>query len=376
MSFSRHRQNVLFEPDLTPGQGGSAFSPASVISKQKAQVQAAVLAREFGCPSTSSEEIVSCLRQLPAKALNDAQTRLLAISGPFQYWSPVADGFCLQERLVADPQCSRPLKVDLLIGSAQQDGLISRAKAIKRFEASQGRADSKTAFYQALQNSLGGEDSDPVVQDAASWFYSLQHSSDEYASFSRALENATRDYFIICPTIDMAKHWAANNRGKVFMYHIPEGTSMRSSSLEFLPDVQYAFGLPFDPHFANQYLQEEKTLSLAIMQYLANFIKSGNPNSPYQFSRRTNSLTSPWPMFRADSDGDKYKEFTFALENRKGLKTAECSFWGNYIKTLKTSASCQRDSLAAVRPSNEFAVASVSRTTPVKPLDDKVAYSK
>lgn len=45
--------------------------------------------------------------------------------------------------------------------------------------------------------------------------------------------------------------------------------------MEFLPDVQYAFGLPFDPHFANQYMQEEKTLSLAIMQYLANFVRSG-----------------------------------------------------------------------------------------------------
>ncbi|XP_066479365.1 thyroglobulin [Tiliqua scincoides] len=356
--------------------GGSAFSPASAISKQRAQVQAAVLAREFGCRSASSEEIVSCLRQLPAKALNDAQTRLLAISGPFQYWSPVTDEFCLQEPLPANPQCSRPPKVDLLIGSAQQDGLISRAKAIKRFEASQGRADSKTAFYKALQNSLGGEDSNPLVQDAATWFYSLQHSSDEYASFSRALENATRDHFIICPTIDMAKHWAANNRGKVFMYHVPESSSLRSSSLEFLPDVQYAFGLPFDPRFENQYTQEEKTLSLAIMQYLANFIKSGNPNSPYQFTRRMIGLTSPWPTFRADLDGDNYKEFTTALENRKGLKNAECSFWGNYIKTLKASASRRREPLATDGPRDELAVASISRTTQTKPLDDKVAYSK
>ncbi|XP_061467862.1 thyroglobulin [Rhineura floridana] len=352
--------------------GGSAFSPVSAISQEKARTQAAVLARELGCPSASSEETASCLRQLPAKVLNDAQTRLLAISGPFQYWSPVVDGFYLQEPLTAALQRSQPLKVDLLIGSAQQDGLINRAMAIKRFEVSQGRANSKIAFYLALQNSLGGEDANPAVLDAATWFYSLTHSSTEYASFSRALENATRDQFIICPTIAMARHWASNDRGKVFMYHVPESSSLSSSSLEFLPDVQYAFGLPFHPQYENQYTLEEKSLSLAIMQYMANFIKSGNPNGPYRFSRKVAPIASPWPMFRADADGDNYKEFTASLENRKGLKKAECSFWSDYIKTLKTSMSCRREQLTTSRPSNEF----LSKTTELKPLGDKVAYKK
>uniref|UniRef100_A0A670JN73 Thyroglobulin n=1 Tax=Podarcis muralis TaxID=64176 RepID=A0A670JN73_PODMU len=305
--------------------GGSAFSPASTISQEKARAQASILAHELGCPSASSEETVSCLRQLPAKVLNDAQTRLLAISGPFQYWSPVVDGVYLQEPLTVALQRSRPSEVDLLIGSAQQDGLISRAKAIKRFEVSQGRVNSKVAFYQALQNSLGGEDADPAVLDAATWFYSLTHSSTEYASFSRALENATRDQFIICPTIDMARHWAGNEHGQ--------------SSL--LPDVQYAFGLPFHPQYENQYTPEAKTLSLTVMQFLANFIRSGNPNGPYKFSRKMTGVASSWPMFRADADGDNYKEFTASFENHKGLKKAECSFWSDYIKTLKSTLSCK-----------------------------------
>lgn len=62
----------------------------------------------------------------------------------------------------------------------------------QKFEESQGRSNSKTAFYQALQNSLGGEDSNSFIEDAATWYYSLEHSTDDYSSFSRALENATR----------------------------------------------------------------------------------------------------------------------------------------------------------------------------------------
>ncbi|CAI5778982.1 Hypothetical predicted protein [Podarcis lilfordi] len=352
--------------------GGSAFSPASTISQEKARTQASILAHELGCPSASSEETVSCLRQLPAKVLNDAQTRLLAISGPFQYWSPVVDGVYLQEPLTAALQRSRPSEVDLLIGSAQQDGLISRAKAIKRFEVSQGRVNSKVAFYQALQNSLGGEDANPAILDAATWFYSLTHSSTEYASFSRALENATRDQFIICPTIDMARHWAGNGRGQVFMYHVPDTSSLSSSSLELLPDVQYAFGLPFHPQYENQYTPEAKTLSLTVMQFLANFIRSGNPNGPYKFSRKMTGVASSWPMFRADADGDNYKEFTASFENHKGLKKAECSFWSDYIKTLKSTLSCRREPPSTSKPSSEF----LSKTTQKKPLGDKVAYKK
>ncbi|KAF1528176.1 Thyroglobulin, partial [Eudyptula minor] len=317
--------------------GGSAFSPASIITKRRAQTQAAVLAEDVGCPSSTSEEIVACLRQLPARVLNDAQTKLLAISGPFQYWGPVMDGIYLQEPLAKALQRPQLRKVDLLIGSAQQDGLISRAKAIKKFEESQGRANSKTAFYQALQNSLGGEDSNSFIEDAATWYYSLKHSTDDYSSFSRALENATRDQFITCPIINMASHWAAASRGNVFMYHVPESSSQSGSDQELLLDVQYAFGLPFYLKYEEQFTLEEKSLSLQIMQYISNFVNSGNPNYPYSFSRRMSGVMPPWPMYLSNDDGDNYKAFTVSLPTLKGLKKADCSFWSDYIRRLKAS---------------------------------------
>ncbi|NXJ93609.1 THYG protein, partial [Corythaixoides concolor] len=317
--------------------GGSAFSPASIITTRRAQTQATVLAEDVGCPTSNSEEIVACLRQLPARVLNDAQTKLLAISGPFQYWGPVMDGIYLREPLAKALQRPRLRKVDLLIGSAQQDGLITRAKAIKKFEESQGRANSKTAFYQALQNSLGGEDSNLFIEDAATWYYSLEHSNDDYSSFSRALENATRDQFITCPIINMASHWAAASRGNVFMYHVPESSSQSSSGQEFLLDVQYAFGLPFYPKYEEQFTLEEKSLSLQIMQYISNFVNSGNPNYPHSFSRRMSGVMPLWPMYLANDDGDNYKEFTVSLPTLKGLKKADCSFWSDYIRRLKAS---------------------------------------
>ncbi|KAM6215082.1 thyroglobulin [Rhynchocyon petersi] len=316
--------------------GGSALSPAAVISLERAQQQATALAKEVSCPTSPSQDLVSCLRQKPANVLNDAQTKLLAVSGPFHYWGPVVDGQYLREAPARTLQRAPRAKVDLLIGSSQDDGLINRAKAVKQFEERQGRTSSKTAFYQALQNSLGGEDGDPGVQAAATWYYSLAHSEDDYATFSRALENATRDYFITCPVIDMASHWARQAWGNVFMYHVPR--SYGHSSLEPLADVQYAFGLPFHAAYEGQFTQEERSLSLGIMQYLSNFIRSGNPNYPHEFSRRASELAAAWPAFLPYDGGEAYKEFSSTLPNRQGLKKADCSFWTKYIQSLKALA--------------------------------------
>lgn len=57
-------------------QGGSALSPAAVLSQERAQQQAAALSREVGCPTSSTPEMTSCLRQKPASVLNDAQTKV------------------------------------------------------------------------------------------------------------------------------------------------------------------------------------------------------------------------------------------------------------------------------------------------------------
>lgn len=46
-------------------------------------------------------------------------------------------------------------------------------------------------------------------------------------------------------------------------------------SLNVLTDVQLAFGLPFYPALEGQFTLEEKGLSLKIMQYFSNFVRSG-----------------------------------------------------------------------------------------------------
>nr|XP_006005323.2 PREDICTED: thyroglobulin-like [Latimeria chalumnae] len=134
----------------------------------------------------------------------------------------------------------------------------------------------------------------------------------------------------------MAARWAGDFSANVFLYHVPEMLSQNSRSLGPPEDVQFLFGLPLHPEHGQIFTAEEKTLSLALMQYIANFVQSGNPNYPYTFSRKSSSATlPPWPRFLPHTNGDNYKEFSSALFNLKGLKKAECSFWSDYIETLE-----------------------------------------
>ncbi|XP_066570664.1 thyroglobulin [Amia ocellicauda] len=365
--------------------GGSALSPATVVSHTKANEQSKALANEVGCPSVDPEQLITCLRETPALTLNTAQTKLLAVSGPFQAWAPVVDGISVQESPFSAFQGSRFHHADLMVGSSAEDGLISRAKNIKKFEELQGRANSKTTFYEALSNSLGGDDSNSFVKDAATWFYSLQHSPSPvgYNVFSRALENATRDLFIICPVLRMASFWAANTRSNVFMYHVPENTAQNSLDLGVPLDVQLVFGYPHQYSTRQLFTQRERSLSLQIMHYMVNFIKSGNPNHPYSFSRLSLSETlPPWSRFLAHPTGDNYKEFGVSLQNRKELRKSECSFWSDYIQTLtastnKLSRGISEEDDTVATPTDGTKLFGVFHTsvTESKPKSEKDAYN-
>uniref|UniRef100_A0A8B9L828 Thyroglobulin n=1 Tax=Astyanax mexicanus TaxID=7994 RepID=A0A8B9L828_ASTMX len=320
--------------------GGSTFSPAAVMSKRKAQEQAASLSTELGCSSSEPSQILTCLRGKTAQSINAAQTKLLAVSGPLQAWSPVVDGAVVREDPTTALNSGRFYKVPLLLGSSAEDGLISRAKNIKNFELLQGRADSKTAFYEALSNSLGGDDANAFVKEAATWFYSLQHSPTPsgYNVFSRALENATRDYFITCPSVNMASFWASHTRSSVYMYHLPQDMAHNSADLSAPLDIQYVFGVPHSPAMRELFTYTERKLSLQVMSYVANFIKTGNPNLPVSVSTTSfGEVLPPWPQFLPHPNGQSYKELSPSLSNRNSLQSAQCSFWSQYVPALSAS---------------------------------------
>uniref|UniRef100_A0A3P8UMG0 Carboxylesterase type B domain-containing protein n=1 Tax=Cynoglossus semilaevis TaxID=244447 RepID=A0A3P8UMG0_CYNSE len=302
--------------------GGSLFSPSSVSSSSSSLVMD--LVSELGCVSSDPSVISSCLRALSAQTLNEVQTKLLAVSGPFHSWSPPRQS-TLQVPL------STLSRVDLLLGTSEQDGLIGRARRIKDFEALQGRVNGKTAFYEALSRSLGGETGNPLLKEAATWFYSLDHSPTPqgYSLFSRSLNNATRDLFITCPSLQMANFWAKNSQSNVFLYHLPAST-MNDRADVFVPlDVQLVFGVPHQPTSYQRFTSSNRRLSLAMMSYVASFVKTGNSNPSKKWAE---SSLPRWRGVQSFEDSPTYLELSPSLMNRQGLRQRACSFW-NHMRT-------------------------------------------
>ncbi|KAM8870432.1 thyroglobulin isoform 4-T4 [Spinachia spinachia] len=311
--------------------GGSVFSPSLVQTSSASRRQALHLAKELGCLTSDlsddhDDTMAACLRAAPAFTLNAAQTKLLAVSGPFQSWAP------------ARPSSSRPSlhRVDLLLGSSQHDGLIARARRIKDFEALRGRADGKTAFYEALSRSLGGATGSDLLKEVAAWFYSLDHgpSPAGYNRFSRALDNATRDLFIICPSLQMASHWA-NSKANVFLYHQPASSSHNRADASIPLDVQLVFGTPHHPMSLQRFTSSDRRLSLAMMTYASSFIKSGNPNPSRVWAE---SVLPRWQPVLSSQAPPMYLEINSALQQRQGLSQSSCSLW-NQLGTRLTSVS-------------------------------------
>ncbi|XP_036929244.1 thyroglobulin [Acanthopagrus latus] len=294
--------------------GGSVFSPSLLQTPSISRQQAVDLARELGCDLADVDKMAACLRATSVHTLNAAQTKLLAVSGPFQSWSPVRQ---------SESQSFH--RVDLLLGTSEHDGLIDRARRIKDFEALQGRADGKTAFYEALSRSLGGATGSDVLKEAAAWFYSLDHSPSAagYNLFSRALNNATRDLFIICPSLQMVSHWA-NSKANVFLYHQPASSAHDRADVSVPLDVQFVFGTPHRPMSSQRFTSSDRRLSLAVMTYVSSFIRTGDPNPSRMWAE---SVLPRWQQVQSSDAPPTYLELSPALRHRQGLSQNSCSFW-------------------------------------------------
>ncbi|XP_029959353.1 thyroglobulin [Salarias fasciatus] len=358
LSSSSSSSSPMFQRMML--MGGSVFSPSGLQTVSTSQRQALDLARELGCVTSDLSQMVACLRAMPVHRLNAAQTKLLAVSGPFLSWSPVPPA-------VAPSSLHR---VDLLLGTSQHDGLISRARRIKDFEALQGRADGKTAFYEALSRSLGGASDSALLKEAAAWFYSLDHSPSAagYSLFSRALENATRDLFIICPTLQMASHWA-NSKANVFLFHQPASSAHSRADVSVPLDVQLAFGTPHHPTSSQRFTSSERRLSVAVMTYVSSFVHSGNPNPSYLWAE---PALPRWQPVQSSEASPTYLELSPALRLQKGLRQNECSFWtqlGTRL-TRKTGELGAEPLRAALTPELPLAAAPASQSQ-----SEKDAYS-
>ncbi|XP_037130748.1 thyroglobulin isoform X3 [Syngnathus acus] len=326
------RRTPLFHRMLL--MGGSLFSPTLFQTPSAARRLTLRLAAELDCATDDDRRLMACLRAASVHALNAAQTKLLVAGGPLQFWSPTWPRD--DNAAAGEPASLR--RVDLLLGTSQHDGIIARMQGVKDFAAA--LPGGKTAFYQMLSRSLGGASGSSLLKEAATWFYSLDHSSTPagYNLFSRAFDNATRDLLVVCPSLRMASHYAKSG-ANVFLYHQPDSGSRAEDSLA--PDVQLLFGVHLRPTASVRFTAAERRLSLAIISYVANFVRSGNPNPSASWP--ATSLPRWHPILSSEAP-PIFLELSPTLSQKQGLRQRSCSFWNHLAKVLTSNGQLEEQS--------------------------------
>ncbi|XP_070552018.1 cholinesterase-like [Ptychodera flava] len=303
------------------------------------------LGKLLGCEKDTTEELVQCLREVPAddfREPNDVSTGVLAnVTGlgsdlttiPF---SPVIDGHFRSE--VPRDQLARgainKTDVDLIIGTNADEGTMFLPmlfpNSVNDTEISMDKATYEQTYAAFLSAPLK---KNQAVLDAVKLMYvNWEDADSDDADYIEALNQMLGDRIFVCPSIFSARAYsnAGNNVYVYHMTHVPAKSIWRIKWMKAAhgEDLQFVFGWVFGSKDWSM-PEEEVTMSLQTMKYWTNFAKTGDPNLS---GTGEDSSLKTWPLFKVP--GLEYKELSLEMENKRALKADECAFWNDFVPKL------------------------------------------
>ncbi|XP_071826398.1 cholinesterase-like [Apostichopus japonicus] len=317
-------------------QSGSSVAPWAVdFTSQRGLMLARQAAGMLNCDESDTFRMVTCLREAPAEELTSAQNAVLIDSVINQLpYVPVVDGVLIPDKPLYLLKSRQFKNVDILIGSNKDEGDLLALRAyptyiirdrppFMSYDEFRTRLRDYVYFY---NHNL---DFDAIEQQY------VDHASIDTpgVSFLPTFSNIITDQAFACPALSTALFYslAGNNVYSYQMTHEPSWTIFLGDNGPAWvgaihgEDIQFVFGWEMNPVMKDRanLTEEEVYMSVQVMRYWANFVISGNPNTPnqdgYQYER--------WPSY---SESTKlYKTLSLNFDNGEFLKENDCHFW-NY----------------------------------------------
>ena len=202
------------------------------------------LASSLACPTSSSAELLACLRKVPGRELMQAQARLYPWhptgpeKAPKNIWSPRADPEAGTEAVLAvEPlralQAGQIQPVPVLVGTAESEGVWQAGLYLTRESV---RAELVQQFHQVIQHSLGlqGQVSEGKLTEVINTLKQLYFGSgseEEEDSFVTGMVNMLGDSLYSFPIDRMVKIHAshadsASSPVWVYQYNFPHNHSL------------------------------------------------------------------------------------------------------------------------------------------------------
>lgn len=276
-------------------QSGSPTAPWGFQDKDTARKAAGRLATALGCPSGLDNRTLESLRsKSPEEIVNNESSNGGVVDFPF---APVEDGCFLpgvpQTLMDAGAFASN---ISVMLGSNVNEG----SWFLQYFfglpveeEHPEVTKENFTAALEALDPSLREMPIEKVLK-----MYTSGETPSTAAEILEALDMIVGDYHFTCPTVQWADRFVQAGI-PVYQYVFAHRSSLNPwptwTGVMHGEEVAFVFGEPLNDTLG--YSEDDKSVSRRLMQYWANFAKTGNPNLPGNGSsqstawpRRTNSL--------------------------------------------------------------------------------------
>ncbi|XP_071495066.1 acetylcholinesterase-like [Diadema antillarum] len=331
-----------------------AVSQLSFLTMDEMVKGTFTLGAMMNCSETTSAELTACLRtKSPDEIIQPfkANPMMMMQVSP----SPVYGDEFLPHDLDTTFAEGEINKVNVMLGCTEDEWSILISPWFAGFDYKgkpvMNRTDFQNTLYAILNSMMSpGAALDPVTLETTMFVYStseqLEHPESDHTD---AVIDSTSDFVILCPTFSFAEKAssAGNPTYAYLMTHIPS-VSMWGEDMEWLgathgEDIPYVFGTPLmrdadndDSIIAGRFTDKEVELSLQVMEYWANFAKTGNPNIAAK-DGEAETKYSVWPAF--SKEFPTLKDISLTLENiPTPPHQKECHFVTNMFPKMIANA--------------------------------------
>ncbi|XP_038061737.1 neuroligin-4, X-linked-like [Patiria miniata] len=294
--------------------------------------RAKTLASKLGCPTETSDMMVSCLRDKPAADLVS-----ITISAPFGLAFPtVVDGDLITDKPLELLKAGRINDVDILVGLAQ-DGFAGVAFAFTGLDCP---STAEVQQYIDTVSSLCFTNPDKTAFALATEYIG-KGGLDDDCQTRGSFRQFINDYLSYWSTLEAARLHADAGHS-VYFYsfnlkppaHYYKGPLPPQVGPTFADDLQFLFGDPYSPlvdELQLSYRLEDKRFTQELMAFLEMFTYNGAPGS---------SLSGvKWPAF--DSANLTYMSLTDcpqALSGNDNNWQHLLRFWASYLPSITAPA--------------------------------------
>jgi len=313
-------------------ESGAATAPWAIISREESLLRGLRLAEALNCPHEKSEinAAIECLRKANATTIVDNEWGTLGICEfPFV---PIVDGtfvYDVPQRSLATKNFK---KTNILMGSNTEEGYYFIIYYLTElFRKEENVYVNRDEFLQAVRELNPYVNN--VARQAIVFEYTDWLSPDDPIRNRDALDKMVGDYQFTCNVNEFALRYAETGNS-VYMYYFthrslgnpwPSWTGVLHGD-----EISYVFGEPLNP--AKNYHPQEIELSKRMMNYWANFAKTGNPS----LCSDGTWTSTYWPVHTAYG-----REFLTldvnSSETGRGPRLKQCAFWKKYLPQLVAS---------------------------------------